>query len=93
MQGLLPEAYAGYAQRVFATLTQGKTFTAEADVAEAVWRSATEVDGPLRAGRPGPTPLQWRAGLRHETTPQACTCGAFALRRAHPGGRGSVSAI
>jgi NAD(P)-dependent dehydrogenase (short-subunit alcohol dehydrogenase family) len=48
MQGLVPEAYAGYAQRVFAMLTQSKTFTAEADVAEAVWRSATEVDGPLR---------------------------------------------
>lgn len=48
MQGLIPEAYAGYAQRVFAMLTQGKTFTAETDVAEAVWRAATEVDGPLR---------------------------------------------
>lgn len=48
MQGLVPEAYAGYAQQVFAMLTQVKTFTAEADVAEAVWLTATEVGGPLR---------------------------------------------
>jgi NAD(P)-dependent dehydrogenase (short-subunit alcohol dehydrogenase family) len=48
MQGLVPEPYASYAQQVFAMLTQVKTFTAEADVAEAVWRAATEMDGPLR---------------------------------------------
>jgi hypothetical protein len=48
MQGLVPEPYAAYAQQVFAMLTQAKTFTAEADVAEVVWRAATEIDGPLR---------------------------------------------
>jgi NAD(P)-dependent dehydrogenase (short-subunit alcohol dehydrogenase family) len=48
MRGLIPEAYDGYAQRVFAMLTQVKDVTAEADVAEAVWRAATEVDSPLR---------------------------------------------
>jgi len=48
MQGLVPEAYAGYAQKVFAMLTQVKAVTDEADVAEAVWLSATEVNGPLR---------------------------------------------
>lgn len=48
MQGLLPEAYAGYAQRVFAMLTQVNAVTTEADVAEAVWRAVTERDGPLR---------------------------------------------
>ena len=48
MQGLVPEAYAGYARKVFAMLTQVKAVTAEADVAEAVWLAATEVDGPLR---------------------------------------------
>lgn len=48
MQGLVPEVYAAYAQRVFAMLTQVKTFTEEGDVAEAVWRAATEIDGPMR---------------------------------------------
>jgi NAD(P)-dependent dehydrogenase (short-subunit alcohol dehydrogenase family) len=48
MQGLVPEAYAGYARKVFAMLTQVKAVTAEADVAAAVWLAATEVDGPLR---------------------------------------------
>jgi NAD(P)-dependent dehydrogenase (short-subunit alcohol dehydrogenase family) len=48
MQGLVPEAYAGYAQQVFAMLTKVKAVTTEADVAEAVWLAASEVDGPLR---------------------------------------------
>jgi NAD(P)-dependent dehydrogenase (short-subunit alcohol dehydrogenase family) len=48
MQGLVPEAYAGYAQQVFAMLTQVKAVTAEADVAAAVWLAATEANGPLR---------------------------------------------
>ena len=48
MQGLVPEAYAGLAQKVFAMLTQVKAVTEEADVAEAVWLAATEVNSPLR---------------------------------------------
>lgn len=48
MQGLVPEAYVGYAQKVFAMLAQVKTATVETDVAETVWLAATEVDGPLR---------------------------------------------
>lgn len=48
MQGLIPEAYASYAQQVFAMLTQVKDVTTEADVAEAVWQAATAVEGPLR---------------------------------------------
>jgi NAD(P)-dependent dehydrogenase (short-subunit alcohol dehydrogenase family) len=48
MRGLVPDAYAGYAQKVFAMLTQLTAVTMEADVAEAVWLAATEVDGPLR---------------------------------------------
>lgn len=48
MQGLVPEAYAGYAQQVFALLTEMKAFTTEADVAQAVWLAATEARGPLR---------------------------------------------
>jgi NAD(P)-dependent dehydrogenase (short-subunit alcohol dehydrogenase family) len=48
MQGLVPEAYAGYAHKVFAMLTEVKAVTTEAHVAETVWLAATEVNGPLR---------------------------------------------
>ncbi|WP_046114281.1 SDR family oxidoreductase [Aquincola tertiaricarbonis] len=48
MQGLVPEAYAGYARRVFAMLTQVEHVTAEAEVADAVWQAATDVNGPMR---------------------------------------------
>ncbi len=48
MQGLVPDAYAGYARKVFALLTRPAAVTTEADVADAVWRAATEADGPLR---------------------------------------------
>lgn len=42
MQGLIPEAYAAYAQSVFATLGATPAFTVESDVAEAVWRAAND---------------------------------------------------
>jgi NAD(P)-dependent dehydrogenase (short-subunit alcohol dehydrogenase family) len=48
MQGLIPEAYAPFAQRIFAAFTQPTEFTLEADVAEAVWRAANDVSGQLR---------------------------------------------
>jgi len=48
MQGLVPDSYVGYAQKVFAMLTRPTSITVEVDVAEAVWAAATEVDGPLR---------------------------------------------
>jgi len=48
MQGLIPEAYAPFAQRVFASFTQAHAFTRESDVAEAVWRAATDASGQLR---------------------------------------------
>jgi NAD(P)-dependent dehydrogenase (short-subunit alcohol dehydrogenase family) len=48
MQGLIPDAYAPYAQRVFASFSQTNAVTAEADVAEAVWQAATGKDTPLR---------------------------------------------
>ncbi len=41
MEGLIPEAYAPFAQRVFAAFTQPPLVTTEQDVAEAVWRAAT----------------------------------------------------
>ncbi len=47
MQGLLPEAYAGYAQTVFAALGQQKAFTREQDVADAVWQAANDASARL----------------------------------------------
>jgi len=49
LEGLIPEAYAPYAQRIFASLTQGAAaVTTEADVAEGVWRAANDASGQLR---------------------------------------------
>ncbi len=48
MQGLIPEAYASYAQEVFASLTQPAAVTTESDVAEGVWRAANDATGQLR---------------------------------------------
>jgi NAD(P)-dependent dehydrogenase (short-subunit alcohol dehydrogenase family) len=42
MEGLIPEAYAPFAQRTFATFAQQSAVTQETDVAEAVWRAATD---------------------------------------------------
>lgn len=42
MRGLIPEAYAPFAQSIFAAFAQPSAVTAEADVAEAVWRAATD---------------------------------------------------
>jgi len=47
MRGLVPEAYAGYAQQVFAALADGAAFTREADVAQAVWAAANDATGQL----------------------------------------------
>ncbi|MGN6225494.1 SDR family oxidoreductase [Pseudoxanthomonas sp.] len=48
MRGLIPEAYAGFANRVFAAFSEGGDFTREVDVAQAVWRAATDTSGTLR---------------------------------------------
>ena len=42
MQGLIPDAYAPYAQSVFASLGTAAAFTRESDVAEAVWLAAND---------------------------------------------------
>jgi len=47
MQGLIPEAYAPYAQQVFAGFAGTKAVTREADVAEAVWRAANDASAQL----------------------------------------------
>ena len=49
MEGLIPEAYAPFAQRIFASLAQEPAaVTTESDVAEAVWRAANDASGQLR---------------------------------------------
>jgi short-subunit dehydrogenase len=48
MEGLIPEAYAPFAQRVFAAFTQTAAVTKELDVAEAVWLAANDASGRLR---------------------------------------------
>jgi NAD(P)-dependent dehydrogenase (short-subunit alcohol dehydrogenase family) len=48
MDGLIPEAYAPFAQRVMADFEQPATVTNESDVAEAVWRAAHDATGQLR---------------------------------------------
>jgi hypothetical protein len=48
MQGLIPEAYAPFAQAIFASLGNPGTVTTAADVADAVWRAATDASGRLR---------------------------------------------
>ena len=48
MQGLIPEAYAPFAESIFAAFAQPAAVTTEADVAEAIWRAANDTTGQLR---------------------------------------------
>jgi NAD(P)-dependent dehydrogenase (short-subunit alcohol dehydrogenase family) len=49
MDGLIPEAYAPYAQRIFAAFAQAPAIvTTASDVAEVVWRAANDASGQLR---------------------------------------------
>jgi len=47
-QGGIPDAYAGFAQQVFAGRDPDAPVTHAPDVAEAVWRAATDAASPLR---------------------------------------------
>lgn len=48
MEGLIPEAYAPFAERVFAAFAQPAAVTRETEVAEAVWRAVHDATGQLR---------------------------------------------
>lgn len=48
MQGLIPPAYAPFAEPIFAAFAHPTRVTVEADVAEAVWRAANDTTGQLR---------------------------------------------
>jgi NAD(P)-dependent dehydrogenase (short-subunit alcohol dehydrogenase family) len=48
MQGLIPEAYAPFAQRIFAAYTKPTAFTSESDVAAAVWSAVHDASDRIR---------------------------------------------
>ncbi|TKD01377.1 SDR family oxidoreductase [Polyangium fumosum] len=48
MEGLIPEAYAPFAGRIFASFGQLTAVTSASDVAEGVWRAANDATGTLR---------------------------------------------
>lgn len=48
MEGLIPEAYAAFAQPIFAAFAQPAQVTSASDVAEAVWLAANDSTGRLR---------------------------------------------
>jgi len=48
MQGLIPEAYASFAQNVLAAFTQPAEVTHASDMAQAVWRAVHDTSGQLR---------------------------------------------
>jgi NAD(P)-dependent dehydrogenase (short-subunit alcohol dehydrogenase family) len=48
LDGLIPEAYAPFAQPIFAAFAKPAAVTTESDVAEAVWRAATDSSAQLR---------------------------------------------
>lgn len=47
LEGLIPAAYAPFAQSIFAALGQMTAVTTESDVADAVWRAANDQSGQL----------------------------------------------
>jgi len=48
LEGLIPEAYAPFAQNIFASFAHPAAVTTESDVAEAVWRAANDASGQFR---------------------------------------------
>ena len=48
MEGMIPEAYAAFAQPIFAAFAQPAAVTTASDVAEVVYRAATDASGRLR---------------------------------------------
>jgi hypothetical protein len=62
MQGLIPEPYAPFANRVFAMFEKTSVVTTELDVAEGVWRAVHDTTGQLRfpAGPDAVALAQWK---------------------------------
>lgn len=62
MNGLIPEPYAPYAERILNSFAQVSVVTKEIDVAEAVWRAVHDTTGQLRfpAGPDAVALAQWK---------------------------------
>jgi NAD(P)-dependent dehydrogenase (short-subunit alcohol dehydrogenase family) len=62
MEGLIPEPYAPFAERVLAGFAQPAVVTHESDVAAAIWRAAHDTTGQLRfpAGPDAVALAQWK---------------------------------
>ena len=56
----VPDAYAGFARQVFAGMQEGGPVTHSSDVAEAVWRAATDPSCPMRLPAGARTPSRRR---------------------------------
>ncbi|HEX2010602.1 MAG TPA: SDR family oxidoreductase [Roseateles sp.] len=63
MAGLIPEAYAPYAQGVLAAFARPEAVTTEADVAEMVWLAANDPSGRLRYAAGSDAVALARSGL------------------------------
>jgi NAD(P)-dependent dehydrogenase (short-subunit alcohol dehydrogenase family) len=48
LDGMIPEAYVPYAQRILAAYAQPEAVTTESDVAQVVWRAVNDTSGQLR---------------------------------------------
>jgi len=48
MEGLIPAAYAPFAERIFASMGHPAAVTTASDVAETVWRAANDTTSKLR---------------------------------------------
>ena len=68
MQGLIPEAYAAYAQQVFAEFSKVSAVTHSSDVAEQIWRAAHDTSEQLHFPA-GEDAVALAVARRAETTP------------------------
>jgi NAD(P)-dependent dehydrogenase (short-subunit alcohol dehydrogenase family) len=73
-EGLIPEEYAPYANRIFAAFGQTSVVTTERDVAMGVWRAANDETGQLRF-RVVRTPWRWLNPESEDVSPRPA-CGA-----------------
>jgi len=90
MDGLIPEAYAPFAQPIFAAFAQPAAVTTESDVAEAVYRAANDATGQLRfpAGAGAVALAQSREATAGTSAPEASVspthCCLSRVRTARP---------
>jgi short-subunit dehydrogenase len=79
MDGLVPEAYAPFAQRVFASFAQLTAVTTESEVAEGVWRAANDASGQLRFAAGTDAVALAQSRLDRQREPSSTRCAAADL--------------